>query len=68
MSELNSDAHKDSNRQLLETGAYSDLILCCGERKFHVHRAILCTKSIFFAKACEGNFMVRSEIPFIIVT
>ncbi|KAI9791634.1 MAG: hypothetical protein M1816_003720 [Peltula sp. TS41687] len=46
----------DSNGRLLETGAYSDLILWCGARKFHVHRAIICPKSSLFAKACDGNF------------
>lgn len=64
MPKLQPLAHLNTNRQLFATGTYSDLVLCCGERKFYVHRAILCTKSSFFAKACEGNFSVRFQYFF----
>ena len=41
---------------------YSDLVVRCGEAEYKVHRAILCPRSAFFAKACNGNFMVCAVI------
>jgi hypothetical protein len=41
----------DQAVQLLKTGDYADLKIVCGNRNFHVHRAIICPQSDFF-KAC----------------
>jgi len=42
--------------ELLETGKFSDLtIKCCGE-SFKVHKAVICPRSPFFMKACNGEF------------
>lgn len=41
---------------LLKEGKYSDLTIECGEDTYAVHKAILCTRSPFFAKCCDGDF------------
>ncbi len=45
--------------QMLSTGKYSDLTVCCGLEVFKVHRAIVCPRSKFFAAACDGGFQVN---------
>lgn len=44
------------NSSLLEAGKYSDLTIKCGERKFAVHRALICSRSGFFDGACSNAF------------
>ncbi|MCJ1387913.1 hypothetical protein MMC18_000756 [Xylographa bjoerkii] len=39
-----------------ETSKYHDLIIRCGGREWKSHRAIVCPRSKFFEKACDGNF------------
>jgi BTB/POZ domain len=46
------------NKQLLETGKYSDFIIECGGRQFKVHRSIVCPQSKFLEILCESNFEV----------
>ncbi|KAG6986521.1 multicopper oxidase abr1 [Physcia stellaris] len=36
---------------------YSDLTIICGDSKFKVHKAIVCTQSKFFAAACRNNYI-----------
>lgn len=38
---------------------YSDLTITCGSDKYLLHRAIICPRSKFFDKACDGGFKVR---------
>ncbi|KXT11279.1 hypothetical protein AC579_1674 [Pseudocercospora musae] len=35
---------------------YADLTICCGERRWKVHKAIVCGGCKFFEKACDGRF------------
>lgn len=50
-----------SNRRLLQTGKYSDLVIKCEAREWHVHRFIICERSKFFATACDGPFLESSS-------
>lgn len=47
---------------LLDTGKYTDLKLVCGEMELKVHRAVVCTQSDFFDKACSSDFKVSREV------
>ncbi|KAM0408862.1 hypothetical protein ACHAPD_011867 [Fusarium lateritium] len=49
------DEHDESLSKLLDTGAYSDLTITCGTDTHAVHKAIVCTRSPFFAAACDGE-------------
>ncbi|KAK4143077.1 uncharacterized protein C8A04DRAFT_12703, partial [Dichotomopilus funicola] len=40
---------------------YSDLVISCGETEYHVHKAIVCSQSDFFAKACDAGFRETQE-------
>ncbi|KAI4718036.1 Arabinanase/levansucrase/invertase [Aureobasidium sp. EXF-10727] len=42
--------------QIHETGMYSDLTVTCGTDSYKVHKAIVCTQSEFFYRACKGSF------------
>jgi len=46
-------------RAFYESGKYSDLTVVCGTRSWKLHKIILCSRSDFFAKACDGQFRVR---------
>ncbi|KGO75155.1 Uncharacterized protein PITC_058250 [Penicillium italicum] len=35
---------------------YSDFTIVCGDGEYAVHKCIVCTRSTFFAKACDGGF------------
>ncbi|KAH7625221.1 hypothetical protein SMAC4_12941 [Sordaria macrospora] len=58
------DPSKDlisSLKGLYSSGEYSDLVISCGGREYHVHRAIVCTQSEFFSAACRGSFKEAQE-------
>lgn len=44
---------------------YSDLTIKCRGSVFPVHKIIVCSRSVFFSKACSGGFKVRYEISLI---
>jgi hypothetical protein len=46
---------------LLFADKYSDLTIACGGRTFQAHRAVVCSQSAFFAKACDSGFKVPSS-------
>ncbi|OJD26490.1 hypothetical protein ACJ73_02130 [Blastomyces percursus] len=35
---------------------YSDLTICCGTNRYHVHRVVVCNQSPFFAAALDKQF------------
>lgn len=43
---------------LLKEGKYSDLTITCGDDSYAVHKAIVCSRSPFFAACCDGDFKV----------
>lgn len=43
-------------KTLLELGKYSDLTIVCREKRYAVHRAIICSRSGFFDGACSNPF------------
>jgi len=47
---------------LLSSGKYSDLTVQCENNAWKVHKMVMCTHSKFFAKACDGEFMVREML------
>jgi BTB/POZ domain len=48
------------NRELLNTGKFSDLTIKCHGESFKVHKAVVCPCSPFFMKACDGKFQVTA--------
>jgi hypothetical protein len=42
--------------RFLESGEYSDFLIVCGGREFHVHRVIICPRSSYFRLMCKENF------------
>jgi len=54
----NANAIVAIQQDLLRTGKFSDLTIKTGEQSFRVHKAIVCPRSPFFMKACDGQFKV----------
>ncbi|KAK3712285.1 hypothetical protein LTR37_009147 [Vermiconidia calcicola] len=50
----------ESVKSMFETQEFSDLTIKCGHREWKLHKAIVCYRSTFFAKACSGGFIVRN--------
>ncbi|KAI0096202.1 hypothetical protein GGR51DRAFT_553681 [Nemania sp. FL0031] len=48
-------------RELYHSAEYSDLTISCGERRYRVHKALICPRSDFFAAACRGDFKENRE-------
>ncbi|KAF5006209.1 hypothetical protein FDECE_7368 [Fusarium decemcellulare] len=49
-------AREAFNKALNSADAYSHLTIKCGDKQHRVHKALVCTRSPFFAKACSGPF------------
>lgn len=47
--------------RLYASGEYSDLVISCRGKEYHVHKAIVCTQSGFLAAACHPGFKVSSN-------
>ncbi|KAL9086306.1 MAG: hypothetical protein Q9165_007221 [Trypethelium subeluteriae] len=45
-----------SLQSLFSEPKYSDFTITCNDRKWNVHKLVLCTQSSFFSKACDGAF------------
>ena len=50
----------DKMYSLLRGGKYSDFTVCCGDRVWKAHRAILCARSKYFETFCESNAEVSN--------
>ncbi|CAP65152.1 uncharacterized protein PODANS_5_7230 [Podospora anserina S mat+] len=50
------DRFLSSDEKLLETGLFSDVVVKCGDKEWKLHKAILCTRSVWFEKALTGQF------------
>ncbi|MCJ1244623.1 hypothetical protein MMC30_001821 [Trapelia coarctata] len=48
-------------QRLFENGEYSDFTVKCGERTWHVHRAIICSRSKYFKSACNSGFSESAQ-------
>ncbi|MCJ1435433.1 hypothetical protein MMC27_004806 [Xylographa pallens] len=46
----------DSLASVKKTSKYHDLVIRCQDREWKVHRVVICLRSKFFEKACDGNF------------
>ncbi|KAH8650039.1 hypothetical protein BX600DRAFT_442124 [Xylariales sp. PMI_506] len=42
--------------ELHSNGQFSDLTITCQDRKYHVHKAILCPRSLFINSICQESF------------
>ncbi|KAL4902206.1 hypothetical protein BDW74DRAFT_181056 [Aspergillus multicolor] len=47
---------RESMKELLENGRFSDMTITCQGHSFKVHRAIVCSQSRFFLAAMEDDF------------
>ncbi|CAK1364505.1 unnamed protein product [Cercospora beticola] len=56
MAERIAPAVTDTLKDLLGDGRYADLTVTCGQRKWRVHKNIVCTRCTFFEKAVDGRF------------
>jgi len=51
----------DGLHKLLDNSDYSDFTVECGAKTWRVHRAIVCSRSKYFKKACDGDFKEARE-------
>ena len=49
------------NTSLLRSGKHSDLTIICQNRKWLVHRAIVCRQSSFLGAVMDGSFKVLHD-------
>lgn len=59
MPDMHQKAMTAGMHQMLSTGKYSDLTICCGPEEFKVHRTVVYPRSEFFAAICDGGFKVK---------
>ncbi|MCJ1475053.1 hypothetical protein MMC13_003713 [Lambiella insularis] len=55
------EAPLDGLHKLLGTSEYSDFTVNCGGKTWRIHRAIVCSRSAYFKKACDGAFKEAQE-------
>ncbi|OIW26251.1 POZ domain-containing protein [Coniochaeta ligniaria NRRL 30616] len=49
-----------SDQKLLESGLFADVTVTCKGRTWQLHKNILCSRSVWFEKALNGNFLEAS--------
>lgn len=54
------DSLRASDLKLLETGNFADTEIICRGKTFKVHKALICSRSVWFEKALNGGFAVRT--------
>lgn len=59
---LHKGFHFSKMGDLLKNAAYSDMVICCGEQIYQVHKSIVCPRAGFFAAACDGSWKVCSVL------
>lgn len=50
-----------SDLKLLETENFADAEIICQGKTFKIHKAVVCTRSVWFDKALNGPFEVRER-------
>jgi hypothetical protein len=45
-------------QSMLDDPKYWDLTIKCGDRKWRVHKMIVCSQSTYFADLCDGKIKV----------
>ncbi|MCJ1438124.1 hypothetical protein MMC27_007511 [Xylographa pallens] len=51
----------DGLHKLLNNSDYSDFTVKCGTKTWRIHRAIVCSRSKYFKRACDGDFKEARE-------
>ncbi|KAK5172631.1 uncharacterized protein LTR77_002751 [Saxophila tyrrhenica] len=54
-SNVHHEALVEELTELMKSGKYTDLTTKCGNREWHVHKAIVCTASCVIATECDGE-------------
>lgn len=52
------DTLTNSPSSLLENDKYSDIRIECGDQAWQAHKAVICSHTEYFARACDGDFKV----------
>nr|OQO29841.1 hypothetical protein B0A51_01998 [Rachicladosporium sp. CCFEE 5018] len=52
--------HREKAKRRFVDGKYADLTIEVGERKWKVHKFIVCSGCDFFAEACDGRFKLEA--------
>jgi hypothetical protein len=53
------DAYRSADLSVFGSGLFSDCVIKCGPKSWSLHRATLCSRSVWFEKTFTGLFTVR---------
>ncbi|MCJ1382100.1 hypothetical protein MMC17_005212 [Xylographa soralifera] len=59
------ESSHDGLHKLLNNSDYSDFTVECGTKTWRIHRAIVCSRSKYFKKVCDGDFKEAREATLI---